>query len=598
MSTPTQPGPSETEFAVWAPRPTQVRLALEDQVITMQRSDDGWWTVTAPAAPDARYGYLIDDNPIPRPDPRSKRQPDGVHGLSARYDESGFAWTDQDWPGRELAGGVVYELHIGTFTPDGTLDSAIERLDYLVELGIDFVELLPVNSFNGTYNWGYDGVLWYAVHEVYGGPAAYQRFVDACHSRGLAVIQDVVHNHLGASGNYLPEFAPYLSEASANTWGSSVNLSGPDSAEVRRYLADNVQMFLRDYHVDGLRLDAVHALVDDGPTHILEQFAIETDALSAELGRPLTLIAESDLNDPALVTARVNSGYGLTAQWSDDFHHSMHALLTGEGQGYYADFAGQTDQYVGPVSAVARTLTHGFFHTDTWSSFRGRNHGKPVDPALVPGWKLLGYLQDHDQIGNRAIGDRLSDTVSPELLLVGATLVLTSPFTPMIFMGEEWAAGTPWMFFTSHPEPELGKAVADGRIREFVDHGWAAVDVPDPQDPDTYARSNLDWSELDQEPHARVASAYRELLRLRHEHADLWDPDLAAVQVDYDESDRWLVVHRGGYRVVANLSDRSQDIALDDAPFEAIYSTGADPEKTARGIRIDAATAAIIRVSR
>ena len=302
--------PEPVEFTVWAPLPERVRVQVDGQVHDMTRDDEGWWRATVPADPESDYGFLLtpagsEEVQPPRPDPRSRRQPEGVHGLSRRFDPAAHTWGDRAWTGRPLAGGVVYELHLGTFTPEGTLDAAIERLGHLVELGVDFVELLPVNGFNGTHNWGYDGVAWYAVQESYGGPAAYQRFVDACHQRGLGVLQDVVYNHLGPSGNYLPEFFPIFAEGGANSWGNSINLSGPDSDEVRRYIIDNALMWLRDMHVDGLRLDAVHALVDERATHVLEEMAQEVDKLSVAVGRPLTLIAESDLNDPRGHHARV-----------------------------------------------------------------------------------------------------------------------------------------------------------------------------------------------------------------------------------------------------------------------------------------------------
>src|ERR1700712_5538657 len=352
------------EFAVWAPIPKRGRPQVDGTVHDLRQDDGGWWRAEVDAEPEADYGFLLDDTETPRPDPRSRRQPAGVHGLSRRFDPSAHAWGDSAWTGRPLAGGVVYELHVGTFTPEGTLDAAIGRLGHLVRLGVDFVELLPVNGFNGTHNWGYDGVLWYTVHEGYGGPAAYQRFVDACHARGLAVLQDVVYNHLGPSGNYLPQFGPYLTDENANTWGAAVNLAEPS---VRRYILDNAALWLRDYHVDGLRLDAVHALVDPSPKHLLQELAEERDARSAFLGRPLTLIAESDLNDPKLIMPREAGGFGLTAQWSDDYHHSLHVALTGETTGYYADFES--------LGALAKTSTEGFFHNGTYSSFRESKHG-------------------------------------------------------------------------------------------------------------------------------------------------------------------------------------------------------------------------------
>ncbi|MGY1916544.1 malto-oligosyltrehalose trehalohydrolase [Blastococcus sp. SYSU DS0973] len=575
------------EFSVWAPLPERVRVQVDGTVHDMRRDDGGWWRAEVDARPDADYGFLLDDGETPRPDPRSRRQPAGVHGLSRLFDPWAYEWGDRAWTGRPLAGGVVYELHIGTFTPEGTLDAAIGRLGHLVRLGVDFVELLPVNGFNGTHNWGYDGVLWYAVQEEYGGPEAYQRFVDACHQQGIGVIQDVVYNHLGPSGNYLPEFFPIFAEGGSNTWGESINLSGPDSDEVRRYILDNVQMWLRDMHVDGLRLDAVHALVDERAVPILEQMAVEVDSLSVAVGRPLTLIAESDLNDPRLVTPRAAGGTGLAAQWSDDFHHALHATLTGESQGYYADFADAG------LPGLAKTLTGAFFHDGTWSSFRRRSHGRPVDTARLPGWKFLAYLQDHDQIGNRAVGDRISAGLSPGLLAVGATVVLTSPFTPMLFMGEEWGATTPWQFFTSHPEPELGKATAEGRIGEFAEHGWDPDVVPDPQDPETFTRSKLDWSELSQEPHERLLAVHRSLLALRRAHPDLVDPDLSAVQVTWDDADRWMVVHRGSLRVVLNLAGEPREIDLDRPVADVLFSTADVPTVAEETVTLAAESAAV-----
>ncbi|WP_448616549.1 malto-oligosyltrehalose trehalohydrolase [Modestobacter sp. URMC 112] len=582
------PSPTPVEFSVWAPLPERVRLTVDGAVHDMQRDDAGWWRATVEAGPEADYGFLLDDTEPARPDPRSRRQPEGVHGLSRRYDPSSYAWQDAAWTGRPLAGGVVYEMHVGTFTPEGTFDAAIGRLGHLVELGVGFVELLPVNGFNGTHNWGYDGVAWYAVQETYGGPEGYQRFVDACHRHGLGVIQDVVYNHLGPSGNYLPEFFPVFAEGGANSWGNSINLSGPDSDEVRRYILDNVLMWLRDMHVDGLRLDAVHALVDERATHVLEEMAAEVQRLSVAEGRPLTLIAESDLNDPRMVTPRVAGGTGLDAQWSDDFHHALHTQLTGEGQGYYADFD------AAGLGGLAKTLTGAFFHAGDWSSFRRRHHGRPVDTAALPGWKFLAYLQDHDQIGNRAIGDRISATLTPGMLAVGATLVLTSPFTPMLFMGEEWGAVTPWQFFTSHPEPELGKATAEGRIGEFAAHGWDAAVVPDPQDPETFTRSKLDWSELDRAPHADLFAVHKALIALRKAHPDLVDPDLSAVEVQWDDADRWLVVHRGALRVVANLSAEPREIDLDVPATGVLFASADLPTLQDDTVTVPAESAAVL----
>ena len=480
----------------------------------MVRGEDGWWSPAGPSLPepaeDADYGYLVDDDghapTRPAVPAAAGRRPPAL----ADPRPGRFAWTDQGWTGRQLAGSVIYELHVGTFTPEGTFDAALGRLEHLRSIGVDFVELMPVNAVNGTHNWGYDGVLWYAVHEPYGGPDGYQRFVDGCHAAGLGVIQDVVYNHLGPSGNYLPEFGPYLKEGS-NTWGDLVNLDGDGSPEVRRYILDNARMWLEDYHVDGLRLDAVHALEDRSEPHLLEELAVEVAELSAHLGRPLTLIAESDLNDPVLVTPREAGGYGLDAQWSDDFHHALHVALTGETHGYYADFE--------PLGALAKVCERGFFHDGTWSSFRARDHGAPIDTATMPTWRLVVCSQNHDQVGNRAAGDRITGALDDDQLACAALLTLCGPFTPMLFQGEEWAAGTPFQFFTSHPEEELGRATAEGRVAEFAEHGWDPDAVPDPQDPATYERSQLDWSELDSDRGRRMLAVYRDLARLRREHA-------------------------------------------------------------------------------
>jgi maltooligosyltrehalose trehalohydrolase len=564
-------------FDVWAPRPTRVRLVAAGQTIDMVKDEDDWWTpagsVPDPEGEEVDYGYLIDDDETPRPDPWSRRQPDGVHGLSRTHDATVHEWQDAAWTGRQLAGSVIYELHIGTFTPEGTFDAALTKLDHLRDIGVDFVEVMPVNAFNGTHNWGYDGVLWHAVHEGYGGPQGYQRFVDGCHAAGLGVIQDVVYNHLGPSGNYLPLFGPYL-KSGANTWGDLVNLDGEGSDAVRRYILDNVQMWLSDYHVDGLRLDAVHALDDSSDRHLLEEMAVEVAALSAHLGRPLTLIAESDLNDPTLVTPREAGGYGLDAQWSDDFHHAVHVALTRETDGYYADFE--------PLSALAKVIERGFFHDGTYSSFRERDHGHRIDIERMPSWRLVVASQNHDQIGNRAVGDRITEKLDDDQLACAALLTLAGPFTPMLFQGEEWAASAPFQFFTSHPEPELGKATAEGRIAEFEKMGWDPDVVPDPQDPETFRRSKLDWAELGTGRHARLLDVYRRLAALRRERPELTDPSFTHNACLVDEEARLFEMWRGDLHVVVNFGDA--DAVLDlDAPGELLFETEA-------GVSLDGTT--------
>jgi maltooligosyltrehalose trehalohydrolase len=531
-------------FEVWAPIPQKVQLHLDGELHPMSRDEDGWWRASVPANRDSRYGFVLDDDPTVLPDPRSPRQPDGVHAPSQLHEVDPDAWTDRDWTGRRLAGSVAYELHVGTFTSEGTFDAAIAHLDHLVDLGVGFVELMPVNGFNGEHNWGYDGVLWYTTHEPYGGPDGLQRFVDACHRRGLGVILDVVYNHLGPSGNYLDRYGPYLADTE-NPWGAAVNIAGPFSGEVRRYIIDNALRWLREFHIDGLRLDAVHALIDMTATHLLEDLSVETETLSTHLRRPLTLIAESDLNDPALIAPRSAGGHGLDAQWNDDIHHAVHAAVSGERQGYYGDF--------GSIQCLATTLRQGFFHAGTYSSFRGRAHGRPLDVRLTPASSLLAYTCTHDQVGNRATGDRPGHYLNPGQLAVRAALVLGSPYTPMLFMGEEWGAGTPFQFFTSHPEPELAEATASGRRREFAEHGWEVDAIPDPQDLQTFLRSKLNWDEIAAPEHHRLLECYRALIALRAARSDLTDPWLEHLVVDYDEDERWIVLHRGSIRIACNL---------------------------------------------
>jgi len=560
---------SRPDFAVWAPRPEQLVLAIwrvtgdepesgTPVMVAMDRDEDGWWQPAEPVpdlGAEVDYGYLLDGSQVPLPDPRSRRQPYGVHARSRTFDAADYPWSDEQWYGRQLAGGVIYELHVGTFTREGTLVAAIERLDHLVELGVDFVELMPVNAFDGHHNWGYDGVLWYAVQEAYGGPRGYQQFVDACHQRGLAVIQDVVYNHLGPLGNYLPQFGPYLVETASNTtWGSAINLDAEGSDEVRRYILDNAAMWFRDFHVDGLRLDAVHALQDDRAVNILEDLAIEAGVLSASLGRPLPLIAESDLNDPRLITAREGGGYGLTAQWNDDFHHALYVSLTGDTSGYYGDYDS--------LAALSKVLSSGFYLDGTRSRFRGRTHGHPLDTIRTPTWRLVVYSDNHDQIGNRAAGERLSFMVDHQQLAIAALVTLLNPFTTMIFMGEEWGARTPWQFFSSYTEPELAEQVARGRMAEFAAMDWDTSAVPDPQDPETFERSKLDWAELETPSAIDLLELNRRLLELRREYPDLTDPRFDQASVSFDDEQHWLVVQRGSVIVAVNFGVETIEITL------------------------------------
>ena len=548
-----------TTLAVWAPHAERVEAEVGDLRLSMEPSaQPGWWQAVAPQAGHGTdYAFCIDGGE-PRPDPRSAWQPHGVHGPSRVYDHAKFAWTDDDWRGVPLAGCVLYELHIGTFTPEGTFDAAIERLDHLVDLGIDAVEVLPVAAFDGPRGWGYDGVALYAVHEPYGGPDAFKRFVDACHARNLGVVLDCVYNHLGPAGNYLAEFGPYFTDHYQTPWGPALNYSRENSDEVRRWALDNALMWLGEFHVDGLRLDAVHEIVDTRATHLLEELAVEVDALAAYVGKPLFLIAESDLNDPRLIRSREAGGYGLTGQWADDVHHALHALLTGERQGYYSDF--------GSIATLADALISPFVHAGTWSTFRGRAHGRPLDTGQHAGYRFVTYLHNHDQVGNRAIGDRMSSRVSAGRMMTGAALLLCSPYTAMLFMGEEWGASTPWQFFTSFPDEHLARAVRDGRRHEFATHGWAEEDVPDPQDPATFERSRLDWAEVDKEGHRELLEWHRRLIALRRTHPQLSDPRRDRVRTCYDEDARWLVLYRGRIALACNLSDVRRSVPLEGTP--------------------------------
>jgi maltooligosyltrehalose trehalohydrolase len=541
-----------TTLRVWAPLAQRVDVEVDGARLPLTAGEGGWWAADVPAAgPGSEYAFVLDDGE-PLPDPRSPWQPSGVHGPSRVVDHQAFPWQDQGWQAGPLAAAVLYELHIGTFTPEGTFEAAIARLDHLVDLGITHVELMPVNEFAGSRGWGYDGVDLYAPHHAYGGPQGLKRLIDACHARGLAVLLDVVYNHLGPAGSYLSRFGPYFTDRYATPWGPAVNLDGPHSHEVRRFFCDNALLWLRDYHVDGLRLDAVHALVDTSAVPFLEQLAAEVDALAAHLGRHLILIAESDLNDPRLVRAPEVGGYGLDAQWSDDFHHALHTVLTGERDGYYADF--------GAFADLAKALEQAFVYDGRYSAFRRRPHGRP--PTGLAGHRFLGYLQNHDQIGNRATGERSSHLLSPARLKMAAALVLTAPFIPLLFQGEEWGASSPFQYFTAYDDPALGQAVATGRREEFAAFGWQPHDVPDPQARDTFARSKLPWDELGRAPHAGLLDWHRRLIRLRRAVPALADGRLDRVHVDWDEEARWLVVERGPVAVVCNLAERTQRVPV------------------------------------
>jgi maltooligosyltrehalose trehalohydrolase len=537
-------------FRVWAPAAERVEVVGDIWRQDMERQDGGWWeSSVAKVGPGSLYAFVVDGGP-PRPDPRSAFQPDGVHGPSQIVDHGAFAWRDEQWRGVPLTGALLYELHVGTFTPAGTFDAVVGRLGHLVELGIDAIELLPVAEFPGRRGWGYDGADLFAPHRAYGGPNGLKRLVDACHEVGIGVVMDVVYSHFGPSGNYLLEFGPYLARGHATSWGDAVNFDGPDSLEVRAFVIDNALMWLRDYHCDGLRLDAVHAILDDSAVHVLEQLALEVDALAAHLGRSLSLIAESDRNDPRYVRSRDAGGFGLDAAWADEWHHAVHATLTGDSSGYYEEF--------GPLPLLAKALGQAWVYDGTWSPHRRRQHGRP--PEGMSGPQFVVYTQNHDQVGNGARGERTTAAADIGRLRIAAALLLTGPFTPMLFQGEEWAATTPFQYFTDIDGDPAG-GFTEGRREEFATFGWDPADLPDPQDPRTFKGSKLNWGELSHHPHDEMLAWYRELIALRRLTPALSDPRLESVEATCDEEAGLVIVRRGSVMVVASLA--KEDVHVD-----------------------------------
>ena len=569
------------DFDVWAPRAQRVEVVLGGRRLPMEAAGRGWWTRPAgDAAPGSDYAFSLDGGPA-RPDPRSACQPEGVHGPSRLVDHAAFGWSDSGWRGLPLAGSVLYECHIGTFSAAGTFDGAIEHLGHLAGLGVDAIELLPVAGFPGHWGWGYDGVDLFAPQHAYGGPEGLKRLVDAAHARGLGVIMDVVYNHLGPDGNYLPEFGPYFSAHHQTNWGDAVNFDGPGSDEVRRFVIDNALMWLRDYHCDGLRLDAVHAITDDSATHILEALAVEVDTLAAHARRPLFLIAESDRR---LVRSRDAGGYGLGASWADEWHHALHAVLTGENSGYYADF--------GPLRLLAKALRQAWVYDGAYSPYRQRVHGRPV--TGLAGSQFVVCTQNHDQIGNRAAGERTAALISDGRLRVAAALLLTSPFVPLLFQGEEWGASTPFQYFTDHDDAGLGRAVSQGRRAEFAAFGWDPGDVPDPQDPATFERSRLDWDEAGRGRHASLLAWYRRLLALRRQLPALTDPRLHHVETEFDEKAGWLVIRRGPVAVASNLGRGTWTFPA-AASAELLAASDARVRRAAHGVVLPPDTVVVIQ---
>ncbi|MBV8856710.1 MAG: malto-oligosyltrehalose trehalohydrolase [Acidobacteria bacterium] len=570
-----------TVFRVWAPRAEGLEVKVLGEgprTFPLEEVGGGAFEARVPGvAAGADYFYVVNGNE--RPDPVSRFQPAGVHGPSRVVAPDGFEWTDRDWKGIELKDYVVYELHTGTFTPEGTFESIIPKLEHLKSLGITAVELMPVAEFPGARNWGYDGAHLYAPQSTYGGPDGLKKLIDACHRAGLAFILDVVYNHLGPEGNYAGEFMPLYSEAHKSPWGAGLNFDGGGAEGVRRYFVENALYWLTEYHVDGLRLDAVHAIVDTSERHLLRQLAEEFHAQARALGRTAHLIAESDLNDVRVLKPSAEGGLGLDAQWSDDFHHSLHAILTRADRGYFADF--------GRVGDLAKAIEEGFVYCGQQSVFRGRCHG--TRSVERPGEQFVVCIQNHDQIANGYWGDRLSRLVEPaRQRLAAAILLCGAPNVPMLFMGEEWAERAPFLYFTSHTDPELGRAVRVGRMEEYDsfvrEEGETESTLggfSDPQSEITFVRSKLNWDCLGEQPHAGMLAFYRDLLALRRAHASLSNCDKTRTRVRFDEDRRWLTIERGdetGARAIllSNLSHEARPVPPAEGAWRlALWSGGA-----------------------
>jgi maltooligosyltrehalose trehalohydrolase len=548
------------EFRVWAPQAERVELSLPSvgTRIPMQRQSDDAGVFACEVkelGAGTDYAFVLDGDKT-RPDPRSRWQPSGVHGPSRVVDPARFLWSDAGFRCPALCDFTIYELHIGTFSPQGTFDGAIAQLPHLVELGVSVVEIMPINQFPGARNWGYDGVDLYAPQNTYGGPEGFARLVDACHAHGLAVMLDVVYNHVGPEGNYLADFGPYFTDRYKTDWGSALNFDSADSDQVRRFFLDNALYWLRDYHVDALRLDAIHAICDFSARNILEELRAEVDAQVASLGRPAYLIAESDLNDARVIRPLDQFGLGMHAQWSDDFHHSLRTLLAPSRAAYLGDF--------GKLEQLAIALTDGYVYGGHYSPFRRRRHGNSSRER--PGEQFVVYQQNHDQVGNSSQGTRLATLAGLERSKLGAAVVLSAPNVPLLFMGEEFFAQTPFAYFVSHTDTQLSDAVRDGRKREHAEFGDPAQWL-DPSAQSTFDRCKLDWSTRDRTPHASVFRLYCDLLALRKKSSSLGQCDQAKTRVRFDEQQRWLVLERegkSGERACAlfNFSDTTRAVPV------------------------------------
>lgn len=560
-----------TSFRVWAPK----ARSMEVKIITregakktrMEREDGGYYYASVPDVREGANYYYVLDGEKDRPDPCSRYQPDGVHGASEVVDPAAFSWSDAGWKGITPADLVLYEMHTGTFTPGGTFESAIEKIPYLKKLGVTCLEIMPVAQFPGKRNWGYDGVGLYAVQNSYGGPAGLKKLVDACHAEKLAVCLDVVYNHLGPEGNYLNEFGAYFTDKYHTPWGSALNYDGPDSDNVRRFIIENALYWLTEYHIDVLRLDAIHGIYDFGAKHVLAELKERADAQAAALGRMAVIIGESDLNDSRVIRPPEQGGWNLDAQWSDDFHHALHVVLTGETKGYYEDFGGLRD--------LATALGQSYVYDWKYSRHRGRHHGNSA--AGLPGEKFVHYIQNHDQVGNRAWGDRISKHISFEAQKLAAVLVMMGPHIPMIWMGQEYGEDAPFQYFIDHGDPNLIQAVREGRKNEFKSFGWD--EVPDPAAPATFEASKLQWNLASQGRHALVLKLYQDLAKLRKQLAILRYLNRSVLQINASEDENWVAFEYQheeqhiGVLASFNETERVIKFPFHGSAFEEILNT-------------------------
>lgn len=528
-------GNKNYEFVVWAPFLKEVSLKIISpcqKVIPLKKDQTGYWkTIVEDAPPGISYYYRL-DNEKDRPDPASHYQPEGVHGHSEIVDHS-FNWGDNDWQGIELSRMIMYELHVGTFTPEGVFDAIIPRLNELKDVGINAVEIMPIAQFPGERNWGYDGVYPYAAQNSYGGPKGFKRLVNECHKRGISVILDVVYNHMGPEGNYLRDFGPYFTDKYRTPWGSAVNFDDAYSREVRNYFIENAIHWLKHYHVDALRLDAIHAIFDMGAKHFLYELSQRVEEFSQQEGRKFYLIAESDLNDSRVVRPRDTLGHGMDAVWCDDFHHSLHTLLTHEDSGYYIDF--------GMIKHLVKSLKEGSVYSGEYSEFRKRDHGNSSKD--IPASRIVVFSQNHDQIGNRMLGERLSTLASHEACKLAAGAVILSPYIPLLFMGEEYGENSPFLYFVSHCDSALVEAVRRGRKKEFRDFRWKG-DPPDPQSRETFLKSKIDWEKRMEGGCKVLLDFYKNLITLRKTIPALSYPDKNNLTVDGLEEEKIILVRR------------------------------------------------------